>query len=276
MPKHVFEGKDPLKFDYNPPVTLGPTRSTATIRTAVVHLAEARRLATHLARPLRRTRAALRHLSRPRPAGQARDRAAQPRPRHHPRHLAGRRLHAGEGVAHVQGLVRRLPLRPSRSDAAAGDLQPPEPEVPGQRCALGPGAGARHQGDLDGLLSRRRDDLGDRGSADRHASGLLSQADAGVARRLRARHRQAGDQALRPDDRPADRRHAAAVVGRPRSRPTDARSAPPSGSAGGSRTYRGRASCWNAPASPAAATTGTCRTASASRSRWWSRARRAR
>ena len=24
MPKHIFEGKDPLKFDYNPPVSIGP------------------------------------------------------------------------------------------------------------------------------------------------------------------------------------------------------------------------------------------------------------
>ena len=59
MPKHVFEkGRDPLKFDFNTPVSLGaymlhsydPERQ-------MVHLAAARRLAAHHARPLRRARA---------------------------------------------------------------------------------------------------------------------------------------------------------------------------------------------------------------------------
>ena len=38
------------------------------------------------------------------------------------------------------------------------------------RRALGAGAADRHQGGVDGLLSRRGDDLGDRRAADRHAS----------------------------------------------------------------------------------------------------------
>ena len=54
------------------------------------------------------------------------------------------------------------------------------------------------------------------------------------------------------------------------------RSARPSGLAGGSRISRRRPSSSSAPVSPAAATTGTCRTASASRSSSWSRVRRGR
>jgi peptide/nickel transport system substrate-binding protein len=60
MPKHVFEGKDPLKFDNNPPVVLGAY---------TLHVAKARGLAAHHARALRRTGSALRHLPGPRSAG---------------------------------------------------------------------------------------------------------------------------------------------------------------------------------------------------------------
>ena len=267
MPKHVFEGKDPLKFDFNPPVSLGAYTLHSYDPNGQWFTWQKRDdwQRTTLAR-FGEPGPKIRRLSRSRPAGQARDRPAQPRARHHPRHLARGHVHAGQAVADLERLVRGLPLRPSRSDAAAGDLQPPEPEVPEPRRALGAGAGDRHQGGVDGVLSRRRDDLGDRRPADRHASGLLSQADGGLAHRLRDRHRQAEDQALRSDDRQADRRHAAALDGRPDpDRPEEiarARSA----SAGGSRTSRRRPSCWSGPASPAAATTGTCRTASASRS----------
>ena len=55
------------------------------------------------------------------------------------------------------------------------------------------------------------------------AVGRLLRADAGVAERLRARHRHAQDQALRSDRRRADRRAGAPAVGRrrsPRTRPS--------------------------------------------------------
>ena len=48
----------------------------------------------------------------------------------------------------------------------------------------------------------------------------LSRAAGGLAEGLRARHRQAQDQAVRPDRRQADRRHAAALAWATRSRPT--------------------------------------------------------
>ena len=46
------------------------------------------------------------------------------------------------------------------------------------RRALGAGAADRHQGGVDGVLSRRGDDLGDRRAADRHASRRLPRAAA--------------------------------------------------------------------------------------------------
>ena len=69
---------------------------------------------------------------------------------------------------------------------------------------------------VDGLLSRRRDDLGDRRSRRpaRIRTTITSRWRIGSTS-VRDRHRQEGDQALRPDDRAADRRHAAALDGRP-------------------------------------------------------------
>ena len=53
----------------------------------------------------------------------------------------------------------------------ARDLQQPERELfKNKRRALGARAADRHQGGVDGGLSRRGDDLGDRRAADRHAS----------------------------------------------------------------------------------------------------------
>ena len=93
-------------------------------------------------------------------------------------------------------LVQGLPLRASRSDAAGGDLQRPARHVQKPRRALGAGAADRHQGGVDGVLSRRGDDIGDRRAADRRLSGDLSQEAGSLAARLRARHRQEQDQAV--------------------------------------------------------------------------------
>ena len=174
-------------------------------------------------------------------------------------------------------LVRGLPLRPSRPDAAGGDLQHPARQVPGPRRALGAGAADRHQGGVDGLLSRRRDDLGDRHPADRHPPGLLPQADARTG--SPGFEIDTGKRKIKPydpTDRPADRRHAAPVDGRAdpdrsggdrqglRARLVEARSR---GRGGAAREGRLHAS---------AAISGSRRTASRSRSRSWSRARRGR
>ena len=135
----------------------------------MVHLADARRLAAHDARPLRQAGPEIRRLRGPGPARQARDRADEPRARHHPRHVGGRHVHAGETVEDVARMVQGLPLCASRSDAAVRDLQRPEPVVQGSPRALGARPGDRHQGGVDGVLSRRCHHLGDRDPADRHA-----------------------------------------------------------------------------------------------------------
>ncbi len=216
MPKHIFEGQDPLTFDFNPPVSLGaytmhsydPNGQWFTWqkrddweRTTLGRFGEpGPKFVTYLdpGPPDKRVIAQLNHdldiIHDTSPEGV---------------------FTLVEQSPEFDRLVPRLPLRPSGPDAAAGHLQPPQREVPGSRRPLGAGAGARHQADRDGVLSRRGDDLGDRGSADRDCAGLLPQADAGVAHQLRARHRQAGDQAVRPDRRPADRRDAAAQRRRP-------------------------------------------------------------
>ena len=171
MPKHVFEKVgDPLKFDFNQPVSLGAYVLHSYDPNGKWFIWQKRDdwQRTTLA-PLRRARPEIRRLRRSRPAGQARDRAAQPRARHHPRHLARGHVHARQAVEDVARLVQGLPLRPSRSDAAGGDLQHPERAVQEPRRALGAGAADRHQGGVDGVLSRRRDHLGDRRAADRHA-----------------------------------------------------------------------------------------------------------
>ena len=144
----------------------------------------------------------------------------------------------------VARLVQGLPLRPSRSDAAGGDLQHPERAVQEPRRALGAGAADRHQGGVDGVLPRRRDDLGDRRAADRHASRDLSRADARAGstdfeldtgkRKIKPYDPTVGKQIadmLRPsmgDQIPTDRRR---------------RSPSRSAAAGGSPTRRPRPSC---------------------------------
>ena len=79
--------------------------------------------------------------------------------------------------------------------------------------------------------------------------GLLPRAAGGLARGLRDRHRQAQDQAVRSDHRPADRRHAAAVDGRADPDRSGGDRQAPSAAAGGSPIPRPRRSCSRRPAS---------------------------
>ncbi len=193
MPKHIFEGKDPLKFDFNPPVSIGayklhgfdPNGQWFTWekredwqRTTLARFGEpGPRYVTYVdpGPPDRRVIAQMNHeldvIHDVSPEGM---------------------LDAGQGFAVLDRLVRGLSLRPSGPDAAAGDPQPPEPEVREPRRALGAGAGDRHQGGGDGLLSRCRHHLGDRHPADRDPPRILSQPDEGVAHGLRGRHRASG------------------------------------------------------------------------------------
>ena len=58
-------------------------------------------------------------------------------------------------------------------------LQRPERDVQEPRRALGAGAADRHQGGVDGVVPRRRDDLGDRRAAHRLGAGRLPRAARG-------------------------------------------------------------------------------------------------
>ena len=128
MPKHIFEKvADPLKFDFNKPVSLGAYVLHSYDPNGKWFIWQAREdwQRTTLGR-YGAARAEIRRLCGSGPARQARDRAAQPRARHHPRHVGRRHVHAGEAVEDLARLVQGLPLRASRSDAAVGDLQHPE------------------------------------------------------------------------------------------------------------------------------------------------------
>ena len=89
-------------------------------------------------------------------------------------------------------------------------------------------------------------------------------ADGGVAQGFRARYRQAQDQAVQPGGRQGDRRDAAAFAWATRSRRIPRRSRSPSAWAGGSPTRRPRPNCCRPRVSPSAATTGTRPTARSS------------
>ena len=215
MPKHIFEGQDPLQFDFNPPVSLGqytlhgydPNGQWFTWqkredweRTSVGRYGEpGPKFVTYLdpGPPDKRVIAQLNH------------------------DLDIIHDTSPEGVF---TLVKELPT--SKGWFPGFPYGHPDPTLPqvifnhqnpkfqdrDVRWALA--LGARHQGDLDGVLPRRGDDLGDRGAADGNGARLLPQADGRVADRLRARYRQAEDQALRHDDHQPDRRHAASDRGR--------------------------------------------------------------
>ena len=125
MPNHVFEkAGDPLKFAFDPPVTLGPYVLHGYDPNGKWFIWQLRGdwQRTAIAR-FGKARAEIRGLYRSGPAGQARDRPAQSPARHHSRHVAGRHVHAREAVEVVARLVQGLSLRPSRSDAAGGDIQ---------------------------------------------------------------------------------------------------------------------------------------------------------
>ena len=128
---------------------------------------------------------------------------------------------------------------------------------------------------VDGVLSRRGDDLGDRHPADRNHPEYYHnplkewltafEVDTGK-RKIRPYDTTIGEQIadmLRPVHGRPDPDDPAEIVGLVRP-------------AGGSRTPRRRPSSCSGPASPGAATTGTCPTASASPSSSWSRATHAR
>ena len=121
MPKHVFEkAGDPLKFAFNPPVTLGAYTLKSYDPNGKWFIWQKRDdwQRTTIA-PLRRARAEVRRLYRSRSAGQAGDRAAQPRARHHPRHLARGHVHARQAVeerrtAGSRAFPTPIPIRPCR------------------------------------------------------------------------------------------------------------------------------------------------------------------
>ena len=121
MPKHVFEqAGDPHAVRLQP-AGLARAVHAAQLRPErqMVHLGQARRLGAHHGRTLRRARPEVRRLHRSGPAGQARDRAAQPRARHHPRRGARGHVHARARIATARTAGSRasptpIPTRPCR------------------------------------------------------------------------------------------------------------------------------------------------------------------
>ena len=263
MPKHVFEkGRTIAEVRLRSAGDAGRLHAQVLRpQRQVVHLAEARRLAAHDGGALRRARPEVRRLYRSRPAGQARDRAAQPRARHHPRHLARGHVHAGQAVEVVAWLVQGLPLRPSRSDPAGGDLQQPERHVQEPRRALGARPADRHQGGVDGVVSRRGDDLGDRRAADRLGIPKYYHAAAGEPGCRTSRSTPARARSSRTIRRSASRSPTCCGPSLRRPDPDRCRRRSPSRSAaaGGSPTRRRPPSCWSGPASARRATSGHAR-----------------
>ena len=209
----------------------------------MVHLAEARRLAAHHARPLRRAGPEIRRLCRSRPAGQARHRAAEPRPRRHPRHRAGGHVHAGQAVA-----------RPRTAGSRASPTRHPDPtlpavifnhqnaHVPEPRRALGAGAADRHQGRRrwPPIAAPRRSRPSRVPPTGTHPEDYHMPMR-GLAQGLRARHRQAARSS--PTTRPSASRSPTCCGRRMGDQiPTDPDGdrASRSARAGGSRTRRPR------------------------------------
>ena len=173
MPKHVFEKvEDPLKFDFNKPVSLGAYVLHSYDPDGQWYIWQLRDdwQRTTLGR-YRQAGPEIPRLHRSRPARQARDRADEPRARRDPRRRAGGHVHAGQAVEELAWPGSRA--SPTRHPdptlpALIFNTQNDTVQEPGR--ALGAGAADRHQGGVDGVLPRRRHHLGDRHSADRDAS----------------------------------------------------------------------------------------------------------
>ncbi len=139
MPEHIFSGvENVLEYDFADPVGLGPyVLHSYDPQRQLVHLGEARGLGPHFGCRLRRAGAAVRHLPQQHADRQSADRDAQRRSGRDPRPLAGGHVLDRRGGGHGQGLVPRVPVRPSRSHAADVHLQPSEREVPGSAACAG-------------------------------------------------------------------------------------------------------------------------------------------
>ena len=200
MPKHVFEkAGDPLKFAFDPPVTLGAyTLQFLRSQRQVVHLAEAAGLAAHDGRALRRARArSTSPMSIPGPP----DKRVIAQMNHeldiiHDVSPEGMFTLAKQSKT-SHGWFKGFPYAHPDPTLPAVVLQRPERDVQEPRRALGAGAADRHQGGVDGVVPRRRDHLGDRRAADRLGAGRLPRAARGLAEGLRDRHRQAQAEAVR-------------------------------------------------------------------------------
>ena len=275
MPKHVFEKvEDPQKFDFNKPVSLGAYVLNS-------YDPDGKWYIWQLRDDWQRT--TLGRFGKPGPKYLA---YVDPGP---PDKRVIAQLNHELDVIHdvapegmftlakqskiVARLVQELPLRAPRPDAAGADLQHAERAVQEPRRALGAGAAHRHQGRRRWrpIAAPRRS----RRSACRRPARIPETYHAPMEEWLkdvRDRHRQAQDQAVRPDRRQADRRHAAALDGRADpDRPEGDRQVLRH-AAGGSPIRRPRRSCSRRPATPSAATPGSRRTASRSPSASWSRA----
>ncbi len=278
MPKHVFEKvEDPLKFDFNKPVSLGAY---------VLHSydPDGKWYIWQLRDDWQRT--TLGRYGKPGPKYLAYIDPGPPDKRviaqlNHeldvdPRHRAGGHVHAGQARQDDAGWFKGFPYGHPDPTLPAVIFNTQNDLFKNPRRALGAGAADRHQGGVDGVLSRRRDHLGDRRSADRHPSGNVS------SRRWKSgsttsSSTPASARSSRTIPRSASR--SPTCCGLPwanRSRPIPKRSPSRSAWAGGRPIRRPRRNCWRRPASPNEAAPGSRRTASPSAFASWSKATSAR
>ena len=202
MPKHVFEkAGDPLKFAFNPPVTLGRLHAQFYDPNGKWFIWQKRddwQRTTR--RALRRARPEIRRLYRSRPAGQARDRAAQPRARHHPRHLARGHVHARQAVEDARTAGSRasptpIPIRRCRRWSSTTRIELFKNRDVRWALALLIDIKAVSMASYRGAATISAIGVPPTGSA----PDVLSRAARGLAAGLRDRHRQAQDQAVRSD-----------------------------------------------------------------------------
>ena len=216
MPKHIFEkAGDPLKFAFNPPVSLGPYTLNSFDPNGKWFIWQRREdwQRTTLAR-----------FGQPGPKYVAYVDAGPPDKRviaqmNHQLDIIHDTSPEGMFTLAKQsrlshGWFSGFPYAHPDPTLAAVIFNHAERAAEEPRRALGAGAADRHQGGVDGLVPRRGHHLGHRRAAHRHACRLLPPADRAVAEELRDRHRQAQDQAVRRDHRQADRRLAAPEPGR--------------------------------------------------------------